>query len=114
MELGLAAPLAVAVEVVGDDRRIFRLSSSVSAEGLELDRPASFDPDRLVTCRFILPDHADVISLPARVKPRDEIDAAVGGSRLVFVAPPAEVRVALAGYVRDRLGLPPPPGESAP
>lgn len=112
MEIGLSAPLAVAVEVSDEDRRVFRLSSAIGVDEVELERPSPFEPGRVVTCRFALPDVAGGFVLPARVRPRDDADAVVGGSRLAFVAPPPDVRAALAAYVRDRLGLPPPPGAS--
>jgi len=112
----LRAPAAVPVEVRvatgGGARRVFRLSTSVGEDGLRLRRAAPFEVGRPVDVRFALPA-GEALALRAEVLPvqdgegddEDELEGA-GGRELAFLAPPAEARAAIAGYVRARLSLP--------
>ena len=112
----LRAPMAVAVEVRvaagAEARRAFRLSASVGEDGVRLGRAAPFEVGRPVDVRFALPA-GEALALRAEVLPvqdgegddEDELEGA-GGRELAFLAPPAEARAAIAGYVRARLSLP--------
>jgi hypothetical protein len=110
--VSLRAPIAVAVEVRTDSRRVFRLASSVGEDGVRLERAAPFEVGRPVAVRFVLPPpHAgEALTLTAEVHPADSEDETrqegAGGRELTFVHPPAEAREAIRDYVRRRLELP--------
>ena len=102
----LRAPVAVAVEIRGPDRRAFRLALHIGADGLALEEPAPFEIGRPVEIAFRLPDGEAPLSARARVGLCDGDDEEKGGRALEFLDPPAELRLAVAAYVKDRLGLP--------
>jgi len=104
--MSLHAPVAVAVEVRADARRVFRLSRSVGEDALLLDAPAPFEPGRAVVATFTLPDAEAALALRAEVQPESNEDGEAGGSRLAFIEPPPEARARIAAYVKERLGLP--------
>ncbi len=113
MSLGLSAPAAFPVEIRADDRRVFRLCRSIGEGGIELERPAPFEPGRPVLISFGLPGQAaDRLSLRAELAvmgTKDEEGGECGGTGLFFIEPPAEARSAIGRYVLPRLGLPAPP-----
>jgi hypothetical protein len=106
---GLAAPVAVPVEVRSGGRRVYRLSLDVGEGGMRLIHPAPFEVGRPVEVRFRLPDVATPITLNAELATSGEAveeGGERGGCALYFLQPPEEARTAVARYVRDRLGLP--------
>jgi hypothetical protein len=107
--MSLFAPLAVAVELRSDDRRVFRLSRSVAPTGLRLERPAPFDVGQPVTVVFSLPDEpsGEPLVLRAVVAATDaDGDGEHGGRRLEFVEWSGDAEQGIVRYVKDRLGLP--------
>lgn len=103
----MRAPLAVAVEIVGAGRRIFRLSRAAGEDGVRLERPAPFDPGRPVRVRFELPDRSQTLALQARIALCDEDgEGEQGGRELQFLAPAEDARLLLRRYVAERLELP--------
>ncbi|HTA21254.1 MAG TPA: PilZ domain-containing protein, partial [Polyangia bacterium] len=63
----LRAPVAVAVEVRADARRVFRLAASVGEDGVRLERAAPFEVGRPVEVRFALPTDPGTLTLRAEV-----------------------------------------------
>jgi hypothetical protein len=108
--VSLRAPIAVAVEVRTDSRRVFRLAWSVGEDGVRLQRAAPFEVGRPVELRFTLPPGEPTLAMSAEVLPADREDEAReqggGGRELSFLHPSTEARAAIRAYVRDRLGLP--------
>jgi hypothetical protein len=108
----LRAPIAVAVEVRADARRVFRLAASVGEDGVRLERAAPFEVGRPVEVRFTLPapSVAGTLTLRAEVLHADSDDESAnelaGGRELTFIEPPGEARMAINAYVRQRLSLP--------
>jgi hypothetical protein len=110
----LRAPIAVAVEVRADARRVFRLAASVGVDGVRLERAAPFEVGRPVEVRFALPapspSEAGTLTLRAEVLHADSDDESAnelaGGRELTFIEPPGEARAAIDAYVRQRLSLP--------
>jgi hypothetical protein len=110
----LRAPVAVPVEIRTDGARgrVFRLAASVGEDGVRLARPAPFEIGRPVEIAFALPLNAGfaTLRLSAEVLHADLDDETTnegaGGRELTFIEPPADARVAIRGYVRERLSLP--------
>lgn len=107
----MSAPIAVPVEILTEERRVFRLAREVGEGGLILETPAPFEPGRPVHIRFALPD-GEPLALRAELTTTGdeaERDGSAGGCRLDFIDLPAAARAALGRYIVPRLGLPPPP-----
>jgi hypothetical protein len=108
--MSLRAPVAVAVEVRADARRVFRLAASVGEDGVRLVRAAPFELGRPVELRLALPAGEAVLELSAEVRHADaddeRLNEGAGGRELAFLHPSTEAREAIRGYVRARLGLP--------
>lgn len=115
VSFGLVAPAAFPLELReardADARRVFRLCRAIGESGIELERPAPFEPGRPVELRFRLPGSPTPLALRAELTllgEDEEQDGARGAMGLAFLALDAASRLAIGRYVLPRLGLPPP------
>lgn len=97
------------VELRSADRRIYRLSEEIGSGGIRLAQAAPFEPGRPVAVRFTLPGASAPLELDAEVvtigHPSEEAGQR-GGAALYFLDPSPDIRMAIATYVAERLGIP--------